>query len=132
MQLVRFEHLQAAKFADNLKTEHGYPDIETVTLDDGDEVMVDQTIINEDTIMTMLTMLITDQGLGSEDGDLLDSLLPLAGKTAIQVPLTIVINMFSTNALIQGVPKKLTFRIFVFFCSADRLKTPVGADAKNT
>ena len=34
----RFEHLQAAKFADNLKTEHGYPDIETVTLDDGDEV----------------------------------------------------------------------------------------------
>jgi len=56
----RFEHLQAAKFADNLKTEHGYPDIETVTLDDGDE------------------------GLGSEDGDLLDSLLPLAGKTAIQ------------------------------------------------
>ena len=34
----RFEHLQAAKFADTLKTEHGYPDIETVTLDDGDEV----------------------------------------------------------------------------------------------
>jgi len=45
----RFEHLQAAKFADTLKTEHGYPDIETVTLDDGDE------------------------GVGSEDGDLLDS-----------------------------------------------------------
>ena len=34
----RFEHLQAAKFDDTLKTEHGYPDIETVTLDDGDEV----------------------------------------------------------------------------------------------
>ena len=132
MQLVRFEHLQAAKFADNLKTEHGYPDIETVTLDDGDEVMMDQTIINEDTIMTMLAMLITDQGLGSEDGDLLDSLLPLAGKTAIQVPLTIVINMFSTNALIQGVLKKLTFRIFVCLSGADRLKTPAGADAKNT
>ena len=115
MQLVRFEHLQAARFADNLKTEHGYPDIETVTLDDGDEVMMDETIINEDTIMTMLAMLITDQGLGSEDGDLLDSLLPLAGKTAIQVPLTIVINMFSTNALIQGVSKKLPFRIFCVF-----------------
>ena len=77
--------------------------------------MMDQTIINEDTIMRMLTMLITDQGLGSEDGDLLDSLLPLAGKTAIQVPLTIVINMFSTNALIQGVSKKLPFRIFCVF-----------------
>ena len=34
----RFEQRQAAKFADTLKTEHGYPDIETVTLDDGDEV----------------------------------------------------------------------------------------------
>ena len=76
--------------------------------------MVDQTIINEDTIMTILTMLITDQGLGSEDGDLLDSLLPLAGKTAIQVPLTIVINMFSTNALIQGVPKKIPLEFLCF------------------
>jgi len=56
----RFEHLQAAKFADTLKTEHGYPDIETVTLDDGAEE------------------------LGTEDGDILDSLLPLAGKAALQ------------------------------------------------
>ena len=48
----RFEHLQAAKFADTLKTEHGYPDIETVTLDDGDEVRtfaMAMTIDNYDT-----------------------------------------------------------------------------------
>ena len=42
--------------------EHGYPDIETVTLEDGAEE------------------------LGTEEGDILDSLLPLAGKAALQVP----------------------------------------------
>ena len=36
--LDRFEHLQADKFAKTLKTEHGYSDIETVTLLDGEEV----------------------------------------------------------------------------------------------
>ena len=41
--------------------EHGYPDIETVTLEDGAEE------------------------LGTEEGDILDSLLPLAGKAALQV-----------------------------------------------
>ena len=38
--LDRFEHLQADKFAKTLKTEHGYSDIETVTLLDGEEVTI--------------------------------------------------------------------------------------------
>ena len=49
--LDRFEHLQADKFAKTLKTEHGYSDIETVTLLDGEEVTM--VIV----MMTMTVML---------------------------------------------------------------------------
>ena len=56
----RFEKLQAAKFADNLKLEHGFSDIETVTIDDGEE------------------------DINSEDGQILNMLLPLNAKTQIQ------------------------------------------------
>jgi len=52
----RFEKLQAAKFADNLKLEHGFSDIETVTINDGEEEA------------------------NSEDGQIFSSLLPLSGK----------------------------------------------------
>jgi len=56
----RFEHLQAANFADILKLEHGNSDIETILIDDGQEQ------------------------LGAEDTDLLDSILPLAQKSELQ------------------------------------------------
>merc|ERR1711970_1225214 len=56
----RFEQLQAAKFADIIKLEHGNSDIETILIDDGAEQ------------------------LGTEDGDLLDSILPLAHKSELQ------------------------------------------------
>jgi len=56
----RFEHLQAANFADMIKLEHGHSDIETVTIDDGLEQ------------------------LGTEDGDLLNSILPLDQKSNLQ------------------------------------------------
>ena len=52
----RFEKLQAAKFADNLKLEHGFSDIETVTINDGEE-----------------------EG-NSEDGQIFNALLPLSEK----------------------------------------------------
>ena len=52
----RFEKLQAANFADILKLEHGLSEIETVTIDDGQE--------NDN----------------SEDCQLLDYLLPLSEK----------------------------------------------------
>ena len=57
--IIRFEKLQAAKFADNLKLEHGFSDIETVTIDDGEE------------------------DINSEDGQLLNMLLPLNAKNQI-------------------------------------------------
>ena len=56
----RFEKLQAANFADVLKLEHGFSDIETVTIDDGQE------------------------DADSEDGQLLNYLLPLASKNQIK------------------------------------------------
>jgi len=56
----RLEHLQAAKFADQLKLEHGFSDIETVTLVDGAE------------------------DVNTEDGHILNQILPLAGKGAIK------------------------------------------------
>ena len=56
----RFEKLQAANFADVLKLEHGFSDIETVTIDDGQE-----------------------EG-NSEDGQLLNALLPLAEKSQLK------------------------------------------------
>jgi len=56
----RFEKLQAANFADILKLEHGLSDIETVTIDDGQE--------NDN----------------SEDCQLLDYLLPLSEKNQIK------------------------------------------------
>jgi len=56
----RFEHLQAAKFADMIKLEHGNSDIETIPMDDGAEQ------------------------LGTEDGDLLNTVLPLAQKSELQ------------------------------------------------
>ena len=56
----RFEKLQASKFADTLKLEHGCPDLETVAIDDGEE------------------------GGDSEDCQLLNYLLPLSEKGQIQ------------------------------------------------
>ena len=56
----RFEKLQAANFADILKLEHGLSDIETVTIDDGQE------------------------NANSEDCQLLDYLLPLSEKNQIK------------------------------------------------
>ena len=52
--------MQAANFADVLKLEHGFSDIETVTIDDGQE-----------------------EG-NSEDGQLLNALLPLAEKSQLK------------------------------------------------
>jgi len=56
----KFEWVQAAKFADTLKLEHGDSEIETVVVDDGME------------------------NIGTEDGDLFNSILPLSQKSELK------------------------------------------------